>query len=69
MSKCHIVGNHIQRHKCLTAKLVKQDNGYHKAKEDISKFYRRHPELVSKFNVPLKSFYIKAYQNQNLMAT
>ena len=36
------------RNKCLTAKLLKQGYRYHK-------FYRRHYELISKFNVGLKS--------------
>ena len=37
---------------CLTAKLLKQGYRYHKA---FSKFCRRHYELISKFNVGLKS--------------
>ena len=43
------------RNKCLPAKLLKQGYRYHKLREDFSKFYRRHNELVSKFNVGLKS--------------
>ena len=43
------------RNKCLTAKLLKQGNRYHKLRTAVSKFYRRHHELVSKFNVGLKS--------------
>ena len=35
----------------------------------FSKFYRRHYDSTSKFNVRLKFFYIKAYRNQNLMMT
>ena len=41
--------------KCLTAKLLKQGYRYHKLRKAFSKFYRRHNELVSKFNVGLKS--------------
>ena len=41
------------RNKSLTAKLLQQ--GYHKLRKTFSKFYRRHYELVSKFNVGLKT--------------
>ena len=40
------------RNKCLTAKLLKQGYRYHKT---FSKFYRRHYELISKYNVGLKT--------------
>ena len=40
--------------KCLTAKLLKQGYRYQKLRKAFSKFYRRHHELVSKFNVGLK---------------
>ena len=43
------------RNKCLTAKRLKQDYRYHKLRKAFSKFYRRHYELISKFNVGLKS--------------
>ena len=43
------------RNKSLTAKLLQQDNRYHKLRKTSSKFYRRHYELVSKFNVGLKT--------------
>ena len=59
------------RNKCLTAKLFKQGlifdcssscsllfyyfYLYHKLRKAFSKFYRRHNELLSKFNVGLKS--------------
>ena len=43
------------RNKCLTAKLLKQGYQYHKLRKAFSKFYRRHYELISKFNVGLKS--------------
>ena len=43
------------RNKCLTVKLLKQGYRYHKLRKAFSKFYRRHYELISKFNVGLKS--------------
>ena len=43
------------RNKSLTAKLLQQDYRYHKLRKTFSKFYRRHYELVSKFNVGLKT--------------
>ena len=42
------------RNKLLTAKLLNQGYRYHKRKA-FSKFYRRHSDLVSKFNLRLKS--------------
>ena len=44
------------RNKILTAKLLKQGYRYHKLRKTFSKFYRRHYDLVSKFNVGLKYF-------------
>ena len=38
----------------FTAKLLYQGYRYHKLRKTFSKFYRRHYELVSKFNVGLK---------------
>ena len=53
------VCSHVQdfkaRNKCLTAKLLKQGYRYHKLRKAFSKFYRRHYELISKFNVGFKS--------------
>ena len=43
------------RNKSLTAKLLQQGYRYHKLRKTFSKFYRRHYELVSKFNVELKT--------------
>ena len=40
--------------KSLTAKLLQQGYWYHKLRKTFSKFYRRHYELASKFNVGLK---------------
>ena len=43
------------RNKSLTAKLLQQGYRYHKLRKTFSKFYRSHYELVSKFNVGLKT--------------
>ena len=52
---CSHVDDFNTHNKCLTAKLLKQGYRYHKLRKAFSKFYRRHNELVSKFNVGLKS--------------
>ena len=52
---CSHVDDFNARNKCLTAKLLKQGYRYHKLRKDFSMFYRRHYELISKFNVGLKS--------------
>ena len=43
------------RNRCLTAKLLQQGYRYHKLRKTFSKFYRRHYELISKYNVGLKT--------------
>ena len=52
---CNHVDDFNTRNKCLTAKLLNQGYWYHKLRKVFSKFYRRHYELISKFNVGLKS--------------
>ena len=52
---CSHVDDFNTRNKCFTAKLLKQGYRYHKLRKAFSKFYRRHYELISKFNVGLKS--------------
>ena len=52
---CSHVDDLNTRNKCLTTKLLKQGYRYHKLRKAFSKFYRRHYELISKFNVGLKS--------------
>ena len=52
---CSHVEDFNAPNKCLTAKLLKQRYRYHKLRKAFSKFYRRHYELISKFNVALKS--------------
>ena len=49
------VADYKARNKSLTAKLVQQGYWYHKLRKTFSKFYRRHYELVIKFNVGLKT--------------
>ena len=43
------------RNKVLTAKLLRQGYRYHKLLKAFSKFYRRHFDIVSKYNVGLKT--------------
>ena len=52
---CSHVEDCNARNKCLTAKFLKQGYRYHKLKKTFSKSYRRHYELISKFNVGIKS--------------
>ena len=41
----------------------------HEQTQAFSKFYRRHFDLVSKYNVGLQHFFCKVFLNQNFMAT
>ena len=43
------------RKKMFNDKLLQQGYRYHKLRKIFSKFYRRHYELISKFNVGLKT--------------
>ena len=52
---CSHVDDFNTRNKCLTAKFLKQVYRYHKLRKAFAKFYRRHYELILKFNVGLKS--------------
>ena len=45
------------RNKVLTAKLLRQ--GYHKIRKAFSKFYRRHFDIVSEYNVGLKTLHLE----------
>ena len=51
---CSHVADFNTRNKSLTAILLQQGYRYHKLRKTFSKFYRRHYELVFKFNVGLK---------------
>ena len=48
---CNHVTDFNARNKCLTAKLLQQGYRYHKRRKTFSKFYRRHYELISKYNI------------------
>ena len=52
------VSSHVDdfntRIKVLTAKLLRQGYRYHKLHKAFPKFYRRHFDIVSKYNVGLK---------------
>ena len=52
---CSHVEDFNARNKCLTALLLKHGYRYHKLRKAFSKFYRRHYELISKFNVGFNS--------------
>ena len=52
---CYHVADFNARNKCLTAKLLQQVYWYHKLRKTFSKFFRIHYELISKFNVGLKT--------------
>ena len=43
----------------MTAKLLKQGYRYHKLRKAFSKFYRRHFDIVSKYNVGLKTLLLQ----------
>ena len=47
------------RNKVLTAKLLRQVYRYHKIRKPFSKFYRRHFDILSKYNVGLKTFLLQ----------
>ena len=52
------VSSHVDdfntRKNVLTAKLLRQGYRYHKIRKAFSKFYRRHFDIVSEYNVGLK---------------
>ena len=50
---CSHAADFNARNKSLTVKLLEQGHRYHKLRKTFSKFYRRHYELVYKFNVGL----------------
>ena len=59
------VSSHVNdfntRNKVLTAKLLKQGNRYHNLRKAYSKFYQRHFDLVSKYNVGLKTLLLQCH--------
>ena len=48
------------RNKLLTQKLLKQGYRYHELRKTFSKFYRRYYDLISKFQIALKSLLLQA---------
>ena len=52
---CNHVADFNAPNKCLSAKLLQQGYRYHKLRKTFSKFYCSHYELISKFNVGLKT--------------
>ena len=64
---CSNVDDFSNRNLFLTAKLLKQGYRYHKIRKAFSKFYQRHSELIVKYNIGLKLFCSKAYQNLYFM--
>ena len=56
---CNHVADFNAQNKCLTAKLLQHGYRYHKLRKTFSKFYRRHYELISKFNVGLKTLLLE----------
>ena len=55
--------------KVFTAKRLRQGYSYHELRKPFSKFYRRHFDLVSTYNVGLKHFFCKAFLNLIFIAT
>ena len=57
------VSSHVDdfntRNKVSTAKLLRQGYRYHKLRTAFSKFYRRHFDIVSKYNVGLKTLLLQ----------
>ena len=49
------------RNKVLTAKLLRQGYRYHKIRKAFSKFYRRHFDIFSKYNVGLKTLFLQGF--------
>ena len=57
------VSSHVDyfntRKKVLTAELLRQGYRYQKIRKAFSKFYRRHFDIVSKYNVGLKTLLLQ----------
>ena len=64
---CSNVDDFNNRNLFLSAKLFKQGYRYHKIRKAFSKFCHRHSELIVKYNIWLKLFCNKAYQNLYFM--
>ena len=64
---CSNVDVFNNRNLFLTAKFLKQGYRYNEIRKAFSKFYHRHLELIVKYNIGLKFFCNKAYQNLYFM--
>ena len=53
------VDDFTTRNKVLTAKLLRQGYRYHKIHKAFLKFYRRHFDIVSKYNVELETLLLQ----------
>ena len=60
------VGDFNTRNKVLTAKLLRQGFRYHKIRKAFSKFYWRHFDIVSKYNVGLKTLLLEGLSEPEL---
>ena len=57
--ECRHVDDSNTCNKVLTAKLLRQGYIYHKFRKAFSKFYWRHSDIVSKYNVGLKTILLQ----------
>ena len=57
------------RNKLLTQNFLKQGYRYHKLLKAFSKFYRQYYDLISKFQVGLKSLLRQGFRKLNSMVT
>ena len=64
---CSYVEDFNTRNLFLTAKLLKQGYRYHKIRKAFYKFYHSYSELIINYNIGLKTFCNKAYQNLYFM--
>ena len=66
------VSSHVDdfntRKKVLIAKLFRQGYRYHKLRKAFSKFYRRHFDIVSKYNVGLKTVLLQGLSEPEFYA-
>ena len=64
------VSSHVDdfntRNKVLTAKLLRQGYRYHKLLKAFSKCYRRHSDIVSKYNFGLKTLLLQGLSEPEL---
>ena len=62
-----LVDDFYTRNKVLTAKLLRQGYRHHAIRKAFPKFYRRHFDTVSKYNVGLKTLLLQPFQSLNFM--